>query len=98
MASPTGSSNDTLRERFGNLIQTVAITHPDSDTITLEGLPVLSDTRNEFARTYAPQRGSDYLVRPDGYVGYRAAKFRARETERLSRANSQGVGGVASVG
>jgi pentachlorophenol monooxygenase len=63
---------DALRDQLGSLIRTYAIFHPDCAATSLEGLPVLADDRQEFARLYGPQRGSAYLVRPDGYLGYRA--------------------------
>jgi 2-polyprenyl-6-methoxyphenol hydroxylase-like FAD-dependent oxidoreductase len=63
---------DALRDQIGSLIRTYAIFHPDCAAASLEGLPVLADDRQEFARLYGPQRGSAYLVRPDGYVSYRA--------------------------
>jgi len=69
------SLSRALSERYGNLIRVVAITHPDYGTLAVEGLPILSDTRNEFARKYGPQSGTGYLVRPDGHVGYRAQKL-----------------------
>jgi hypothetical protein len=45
-----------------------AIAHPDSGIPEIEGLPILVDTRNEFAKTYAARRNSVFLVRPDGYL------------------------------
>ena len=63
---------DALRDRHGSLIRTYAILHPDCAATSIEGLPVLIDGCQEFARLYGPQRGSAYLVRPDGYLGYRA--------------------------
>jgi hypothetical protein len=71
---------DALRDQHGSLIRTYAILHPDCAATSLEGLPVLIDDRQEFARLYGPQRGSAYLVRPDGYLGYRAPSI---ELERL---------------
>ncbi|MBX3411727.1 MAG: FAD-dependent monooxygenase [Pirellulales bacterium] len=71
-----------LRARYGSLVQVLAIVHADSDVLALEGLPMLSDGRNEFAHVYVPQSGSGFLVRPDGYVGYRAE---AIDHERLFR-------------
>ena len=33
------------------------------------------DRRNEFGQLYRPQSGAGYLIRPDGYIGYRADKI-----------------------
>jgi 2-polyprenyl-6-methoxyphenol hydroxylase-like FAD-dependent oxidoreductase len=63
---------DALHDQYGGLIRTFAIFHPESAAQSLEGLPVLTDDRQEFARLYGPQRASAHLVRPDGYLGYRA--------------------------
>jgi 2-polyprenyl-6-methoxyphenol hydroxylase-like FAD-dependent oxidoreductase len=62
-----------LAEQYGNLVHTHAILHPDCGQVPLEGLSILDDVRNAFAERYFPKRGSAYLVRPDGYLGYRAA-------------------------
>ena len=61
-----------LRDQHGGLIRTFAIIHPNGAATSLDGLPVFIDERQEFARLYAPHRGSAYLVRPDGYLGWRA--------------------------
>lgn len=73
---------DALRDRHGGLIRAYAIFAPDCAATSLEGLPVLTDSRQEFARLYAPQRASAYLVRPDGYLGYRAPSI---DLEHLRR-------------
>jgi 2-polyprenyl-6-methoxyphenol hydroxylase-like FAD-dependent oxidoreductase len=66
---------EALQGEHGSLIRSYAIFHPDCAAASLEGLPVLIDGRQEFARLYGPQRGSAYLVRPDGYLGYRAGSI-----------------------
>ncbi len=38
-------------------------------------LPTLSDAADEFRGTYGARGGCGYLVRPDGYVGYRAGRI-----------------------
>ena len=40
---------------------------PEIDTI-----PLVIDRQNQFGRTYQPQSDSGFLIRPDGYIGYRA--------------------------
>jgi hypothetical protein len=52
--------------------QLLAIVHPDSPLPSVEGLPTLTDSRNDFARIYGGRRGSVDVIRPDGYLGCRA--------------------------
>ena len=40
--------------------------------MTVEGVPVVEDTAGEFRRVYDVRGMSAYLVRADGYFGYRA--------------------------
>ncbi|HTQ38493.1 MAG TPA: FAD-dependent monooxygenase [Pirellulales bacterium] len=61
-----------LFQQFAGRIQTYAIIHSDCDVPEIEGLPTVVDRRNEFGRIYRPSSGSGFLIRPDGYVGYRA--------------------------
>jgi 2-polyprenyl-6-methoxyphenol hydroxylase-like FAD-dependent oxidoreductase len=61
-----------LFQRFAGRIQTYAIIHSDCDVPQIEGLPTVIDRRNEFGQLYRPQSGAGYLIRPDGYIGYRA--------------------------
>lgn len=75
-----GQIADALGRRYGSHIQVYAVFHPDCSAASLEGLSVAYDTRNEFARLYGPHRGSAFLIRPDGYVGYRAQSV---ELDRL---------------
>jgi 2-polyprenyl-6-methoxyphenol hydroxylase-like FAD-dependent oxidoreductase len=76
---------DALRDQHGSLIRTCAILHSDCAATPLEGLPALIDGRQEFARLYGPQRGSAYLVRPDGYLGYRAQSIDLEDLRRHLR-------------
>ena len=62
-------------QRYGARIQTYAIVHPDCDVPQIEGLPMVVDRHNEFGQLYRPQSGAGYLIRPDGYIGYRADKI-----------------------
>jgi hypothetical protein len=41
------------------------------------GLPVIVEAVGEFRTAYAATGGSGYLVRPDGYLGFRAAPLTA---------------------
>jgi hypothetical protein len=40
-------------------------------------LPVIVDAADEFRAAYDASAGSGYLVRPDGYLGFRAAPLTA---------------------
>jgi hypothetical protein len=52
----------------------------------IEALPLVIDSRREFARLYGAHRNSTYLIRPDGYVGYRSqAAELAKLRQYLSR-------------
>jgi hypothetical protein len=45
--------------------------------LRVAGLPVIVDAAGEFRTAYAATGGSGYLVRPDGYLGFRAAPLTA---------------------
>jgi hypothetical protein len=38
-------------------------------------LPLVRDTRGEFARAYSASESSVYILRPDGYLGFAAAEI-----------------------
>ncbi|HEY2411779.1 MAG TPA: FAD-dependent monooxygenase [Pirellulaceae bacterium] len=71
-----------LFERYAGRIQTYTLIHSDCDVPEMEGLPIVFDRRNEFGHRYCPQSGAGFLIRPDGYIGYRADKI------NLDRLNS----------
>jgi pentachlorophenol monooxygenase len=48
------------------------IAAPGAETAATE-LPLIRDTAGDFARAYAPEGPSAYVVRPDGYLGHAAA-------------------------
>ncbi len=50
--------------------------------ISVGGLPVIMDAAGEFRDAYGATAGSGYLVRPDGYLGFRAAPLRATALRR----------------
>jgi 2-polyprenyl-6-methoxyphenol hydroxylase-like FAD-dependent oxidoreductase len=72
---------EALRKQYAGLIQAYALVHPDFDLPAIEGLSILADSQNEFARLYGATRKSAFLIRPDGYVGYRGEPL---EAERLA--------------
>jgi hypothetical protein len=38
-------------------------------------LPTIEDASGEFSASYDANGGCGYLIRPDGYIGYRAGKI-----------------------
>jgi len=42
-------------------------------------LPALLDASGEFQAAYDATGGCGYLIRPDGYIGYRAGRITAPE-------------------
>jgi 2-polyprenyl-6-methoxyphenol hydroxylase-like FAD-dependent oxidoreductase len=64
---------DGLRARHGDAISIYAIVAPEARAVDHERFPLLVDTESAFRATYATSGPCLYLVRPDGYIGYRAA-------------------------
>ncbi|HZZ30243.1 MAG TPA: FAD-dependent monooxygenase [Pirellulales bacterium] len=64
-----------LRQQFGSLIQTFVIAPANGTIPSIEGLSIVADSREEFAKLYSPGRSSGILIRPDGYIGYRTESF-----------------------
>jgi hypothetical protein len=61
---------DLVTAAPGGQAKTYVITAtPD---LPVPGSPVIVDAAGEFQTTYAATGGSGYLVRPDGYLGFRA--------------------------
>ena len=68
---------DAVHERFADRVICQAIwargtwsgSRPPRDLI---GWDCASDSEGRFALHYGATRGSAYLIRPDGYVGFRA--------------------------
>jgi hypothetical protein len=65
------AATEPLRQRYAGLIRCYALVHPDFELPLVEGLSILADSQNEFARLYGASRQSAFLIRPDGYIGYR---------------------------
>ena len=65
---------DLVATMTGGRAKTYVITAtPD---LRIPGSPLIIDAAGEFRTTYAATGGSGYLVRPDGYLGFRAAPIR----------------------
>ena len=71
---------DVLTTVTGGRARTYLIT-PDPG-LSVAGLPVIVDAAGEFRDTYGAVGGSGYLVRPDGYLGFRAAPLTATALRR----------------
>jgi hypothetical protein len=66
-----------LRRRSGDRIKAYRILPPDADIRAAAPLsPTLSDAGGHFQHIYAATAAAAYLVRPDGYVGYRTDVLR----------------------
>jgi pentachlorophenol monooxygenase len=72
--------DDVLTTVTGGRARTYLIT-PDPG-LGVAGLPVIVDAAGEFRDTYGAVGGSGYLVRPDGYLGFRAAPLTATALRR----------------
>jgi hypothetical protein len=72
--------DDVLATVTGGRARTYLIT-PDPG-LSVAGLPVIVDAAGEFRDTYGAVGGSGYLVRPDGYLGFRAAPLTATALRR----------------
>jgi hypothetical protein len=59
------------RERCRGRLRTYAVLAPDVDRAGI-ALPAVGDAEGTFRAAYGVSGTSLYLVRPDGYVGYRA--------------------------
>jgi 2-polyprenyl-6-methoxyphenol hydroxylase-like FAD-dependent oxidoreductase len=57
------------REACHGLIEAYLIVHPATPTEATI-LPLIRDSRGDFARAYAATGPSVFVIRPDGYVGY----------------------------
>ena len=68
-----GTSGDwaALRHRCADRLKTYVIVPPEFPGRGDETAPTLVDTGGHFQRAYAAGGGTAYLIRPDGYVGFR---------------------------
>jgi pentachlorophenol monooxygenase len=83
-ATPTelhglGASGDAvgaLRQRCGDQLKAYVIVAPDAAGRGGDVCPTLVDSGGHFQRAYAAAGATAYLVRPDGYVGFRTDALR----------------------
>jgi hypothetical protein len=59
-----------LKPAQGPKYRLVVISAPGAEPHDVIGVTVLEDSAGEFASAYAPDVGTGYVIRPDGYVGY----------------------------
>jgi hypothetical protein len=62
-----------VRERCSGLVRSYLLLAEGAPTPSLDGLPVIRDLGGEFRSAYGVAGSAAYLVRPDGYVGFRAS-------------------------
>jgi hypothetical protein len=70
-AAPAGVV-EGLARRHGDLIRAYRIVAPEAAGRMDEICPVLADAEGRFRRVYDAAESAAYLVRPDGYVGFRS--------------------------
>jgi hypothetical protein len=68
-----------LRQRCGAHLKSYAIVSPDVvvSAGASDACPTVVDSQQSFRRAYAAGAGMAYLVRPDGYVGFRTDVLQA---------------------
>ena len=74
--SPSGSLEAfarALREQHSDLVRIVAVVAADAQPPESIAVPVLRDTEGAFARAYAAPGDALWVIRPDGYIGFRGS-------------------------
>ncbi|WP_159711963.1 FAD-dependent monooxygenase [Geminicoccus flavidas] len=66
----------TLAARHGDLLRCYALAPAGQVLDEMPGLPLLADAAGEFQRRYGGSGRAGWLVRPDGYLGYRTGDWR----------------------
>ena len=69
--------SDALQHRYADEVVVYGIVDPGAQVVDHERFPLLTDAGGEFRRAYGASRACCYLIRPDGYVGYRAGRIDA---------------------
>jgi pentachlorophenol monooxygenase len=64
---------DGLSTDYPGSVAPYAVVSPGARPLDLERVPLIVDARGGFRSAYGARGGSVYLIRPDGYLGYRAA-------------------------
>ncbi|MGW0043348.1 FAD-dependent oxidoreductase [Rhodococcus sp. NPDC003348] len=63
-------------DRYGPLVRCHVIVDPAAQIPDVSGI-VLRDNDGRFAQTYGSRGGAGYLIRPDGYLGFRGSAVTA---------------------
>lgn len=81
---------EETRSRFAGLVRTIAVVSGE-DVAELPGVALYQDRDGTFAAAYGDNNAS-FLVRPDGYIGWRGHSWRDRGlSEHLDRIFGPGV-------
>jgi 2-polyprenyl-6-methoxyphenol hydroxylase-like FAD-dependent oxidoreductase len=80
-ADPAASAGLTelvnaLSQRYGGQIKVYGIVAPEAARVEVAACPMFVDADRQFQRVYAATQAAAYLIRPDGYVGYRTDAWR----------------------
>jgi 2-polyprenyl-6-methoxyphenol hydroxylase-like FAD-dependent oxidoreductase len=67
---------EMIRVRYGSHVRVYRIIVPEEVGSALETCPTLVDAGGNFRRVYAAAGSTAYLVRPDGYIGFRTDALR----------------------
>ncbi|HJU04536.1 MAG TPA: FAD-dependent monooxygenase, partial [Nitrospiraceae bacterium] len=67
----------SVQARVGEHIRSYVIVDANANPSAFGGLPVLHDADGAFRRIYDTAQTSAYLIRPDGYIAYRAFPVRS---------------------
>jgi 2-polyprenyl-6-methoxyphenol hydroxylase-like FAD-dependent oxidoreductase len=69
---PTGAGvPEAVQRRCGDHLRVYRIVAPEASGRKADACPTLVDSDRQFQRVYAAAESTAYLVRPDGYVGFR---------------------------
>jgi len=65
---------EEVASSFGDLVRVLLALPPDADDADFAGVPatLIRDVEGELHRRYGASASRQYLVRPDGYVGFRS--------------------------
>jgi hypothetical protein len=67
---------EAIRGRCGSHVRVYQIIAPEAAGPAAETCPTLVDAGGNFRRVYAAAESTAYLIRPDGYVGFRTDSLR----------------------
>lgn len=68
--------SQTLRHRYGKFVEVYGIIDSAVNPISID-FPVVYDPQGNFQQIYHALPWSAYLIRPDGYIGYRTCPLQS---------------------